>query len=451
MIINFSVENWMSFRDQTSFSMLASRERQHRERVPKVKKYSTSILPIASIYGGNASGKSNFFKALECIKELVVDGTETDNSIPVEPYLLDSISTNNPSRFKIELLIDEIIYEFSCTLTQEEILDEKLVQITRSSEKILYDRKGQDIEFGESLLKKEKEEEIGFLKFAFRGTRKNQLFLQNSVSLNADHFRPVYDWFEDTLLLVTPEAEFGSFGAFLDEKNPLYTSMKDILSDLDTGISHLIGKEFRLETLPERLKIAMEKKLTADGDSLSLDIGKEQITFSKKGGKIVAQKMKTIHLGSNGKEFEFEMQQESDGTQRVIHLLPAFIIASTSKKVLVIDEIDRSLHYLMTRSLIERYLASCSHDSRSQLLMTTHDLLLMDQDIFRRDEMWITERDSEGCSELIAFSDYKEIRYDKDIRRSYLQGRLGGIPNILTRGAMIKQKEEATADQEEHD
>ena len=127
------------------------------------------------------------------------------------------------------------------------------------------------------------------------------------------------------------------------------------------------------------------------------------------------------------------MRQESDGSQRVIDLLPAFLelSAAQSKKVYVIDEVDRSLHTLLIRRLLEGYLALCSQNSRSQLLFTTHNVLLMDQDLLRRDEMWIAERNPEGVSSLLSFSEYKDVRYDKDIRKSYLQGRLGGVPRIL--------------------
>lgn len=127
------------------------------------------------------------------------------------------------------------------------------------------------------------------------------------------------------------------------------------------------------------------------------------------------------------------MRQESDGSQRVIDLLPAFLelSATQSEKVYVIDEVDRSLHTLLIRCLLEGYLAKCSQNSRSQLLFTTHNVLLMDQDLLRRDEMWIAERNAEGVSSLLSFSEYKDVRYDKDIRKSYLQGRLGGILRIL--------------------
>ena len=146
--------------------------------------------------------------------------------------------------------------------------------------------------------------------------------------------------------------------------------------------------------------------------------------------------MVTYHPKTDGTVAKFEIRQESDGSQRVIDLLPAFLelAAPGSKKVFVIDEVDRSLHTLLTRRLLQAYLASCSADSRTQLLLTTHDVLLMDQQLLRRDEMWVAERKLNGVSILVSFSDYKDVRYDKDIRKSYLQGRLGGIPRILLGG-----------------
>ena len=141
MIISFSVENWMSFRDPTTFSMVASRERQHGERVPKLGKYQTRVLPIAAIYGGNASGKTNFFKALNFAKTLVIKGTRPNSLIPIETFRLGAEGKSQPSRFAFELLIDDTIYDFSFAVTQKAVLEERLVKITSTSEKVLYDRR----------------------------------------------------------------------------------------------------------------------------------------------------------------------------------------------------------------------------------------------------------------------------------------------------------------------
>ena len=141
MIVSFSVENWMSFRNKVTFSMVASRERQHSERVPRIGKYKTRLLPVAAIYGGNASGKTNLFKALNFAKGLVIKGTQPDSLIPVELFRLDPQTADQPARFAFELLINEEIYAFTFAVTRKAVLEEKLVHILSTSEKILYERK----------------------------------------------------------------------------------------------------------------------------------------------------------------------------------------------------------------------------------------------------------------------------------------------------------------------
>ena len=342
MIISFTIENWMSFRDPVTFSMVASKERQHGDRVPKVPKYQTRILPIATIYGGNASGKSNFFKALSFVKRLVVKGTDPDNYIPVEPFRLDKASFEKPSRFKLEFLIEEIIYEFSFTVTRKMVIEEKLVQITSNSEKALYFRHAEKPNFHPSLDKDQ------FLHFVFQGTRDNQLFLTNSVSQKVDTFRSVHDWFKHTLVLVAPDSRFGPIDYLLDKDHPLHYNMNEILPQLDTGISHLGEEEIPFENLPliEMTKSQIKEELK-EGETVcpSPLLTKDRYMITRKSGELVAKKLVTFHPGSDGTEVKFDIYQESDGTKRVIDLLPAFIGVSvtSTKLVFVIDEVDRSL------------------------------------------------------------------------------------------------------------
>lgn len=435
MIIEITVENWMSFRDPVTFSMVASRERQHGERVPRVAKYPTRVLPVAAIYGGNASGKTNFFKALGFVKNLVIKGTLPDSLIAVEPFRLDVAMAKQPTRFSFQLLVEETIYEFSFTLTHKAILEEKLVQISSSSEKVLYDRREGEPNFDASLRNDQS------LQYAFKGTRDNQLFLTNTVSQKIDAFRPVFDWFRDTLDLVAPDSRFEPFEQFFDEGHPLYGAMSAALPQLDTGITHLGGEAvpFNSVPMPDVLRANLQDGLK---EGMAVRLMTEPVTgryvVTRKNGELIAKKLVTYHPNTDGSEIKFDIWLESDGSQRVIDLLPAFLAmsAAKSKKVFVIDEMDRSLHTLLTRRLLESYLDSCSTDSRSQLLFTTHDVLLMDQQLFRRDEMWVAERDNLGVSSLISFAEYKDVRYDKDIRKSYLQGRLGGIPRILLSGTL---------------
>lgn len=427
MIISFSVENWMSFRDRVTLSMVASRERQHGQQVARLGRYRMGVLPVLALYGGNASGKTNLFMALSFAKTQIVDGSQPNGRIPVIPFLLDKDCAKQPSQFEFELLIGASVYAFSFSLTRERVIEERLVKVGSASERILYHRRCEDIDFDESLKKEEKE----FLRFVRHGTRDNQLFLTNSVSQNVQTFRPIYDWFKETLRMIAPDTRV--HGMVLHENRDLAVRMNDTLTSLDTGITGLDSERVPFDSiqLPEMVKDRIQGELD-EGEGAFVESPAFTYSIERKDGDLIARKRVTVHRMTDGAETHFDLSQESDGSRRLIDLLPAFLDLSSgvSQRVYVVDEVDRSLHTLLTRQLLENYLAACTAKTRSQLLLTTHDVLLMDQRLLRRDEMWVTERDSGGSSHLYSFSEYSDVRYDKDIRKSYLLGRLGGIPRI---------------------
>ena len=446
MLVRFKFENWMSFRDETEFSMVASRERQHGQRVASVPKYRMRLLPITAVYGGNASGKTNLFKALAFARRLVVQGTSIDALIPVQPFRLDPQCCNAPVRMCFELLIESTIYEFSFSVTSQAVVEERLVAILSTGERVLYDRRGEQLHLDDRLPGLER------LNLVFEGTRDNQLFLTNAVSQKVDEFKPIYDWFKNSLVLIAPDSRFGSFDMLMQEEHPLSSRMSRSLNWLDTGIAHLGADDVDIDAL--QLPEAMRQELLEDikeGTSvkLGLEPSNERYLISRsKGGELTARKLVAYHRDARGRDVKFDIAQESDGSQRLIDLLPAFLEAreAESKKLFVIDEIDRSLHTQLTRELLGLFLNACHEETQAQVLFTTHDLMLMDQDFLRRDEMWVAERDSEGNSTLIAFSEYKDIRYDKDIRKSYLQGRMGGVPRLMPVEALSCAGDEAQYD-----
>ncbi len=430
MLINFTIENWLSFREETMFSMVAGRERQHGERLPRVKKYQMRLLPVSAIYGGNASGKTNFFKAMSFAKWFVTNGPQSDADIPFEFFRLAPECKKKPVQFYFELLIDEVIYKYAFAILGQEVVEESLTRMTSSSEVELFSRQGEKITFPQSLAEKDATR----FQIIFEGTRTNQLYLTNSVSQRQIAFKTVYDWFQYTLRLVGPDNRFG-FGAQLDKPDKLYKEVSNLLACLDTGISKLdeevisLEKESFLKELPPDIldkvtaSTAVVMEDSRDGDS---------ITLLRRDGELIAHRLITFHKQQNGESIKFEMRDESDGSKRAISLLPVFLslAAEGASHVYFIDELDRSLHTLLARQLLEYYFSSCSPESRSQLVFTTHDLLLMDQELFRRDEMWVAERDKNGASSLYSLSEFEGVRYDKDIRKSYLLGRFGGIPSL---------------------
>lgn len=427
MLIRFTIDNWLSFADTAELSMIASPERQHSDRVARVKPYA-KVLPLAVVYGGNASGKTNFFRALNFVQRFVVHGRKPDSTIPVTSFLLNPERQKAPSTFNLELFIDDVFYEYGFTVTPSEVLTEHLIRIGQKTEKVLFQREGAVVEFHRSL------PEQKYLQFVARGTRENQLFLTNSVFQKLDVFSPIYNWFKERLEMIAPDARFEAFDLLTDKNSVFSDQVNMLLRQMDTGIKSLDTEALAFKDLPFSavVKAQIQEELQ-DGKTLRVD-GPMNTRFlvSREQGEITARKLIVYHESVSGEEVRFELSQESDGTQRLIDLLPSFVslMATDSDKVFVIDELDRSLHSLLTQRMLELYLESCSTETRKQLILTTHDLGLMDQRLLRRDEMWVAQRKPGGESQLFSFSEFKNVRYDKDIRKSYLQGRLGGVPML---------------------
>lgn len=438
MLLSFTLKNWMSFRQKTTLSMIATRERQHSERVAKLKKFQTKVLPVAAIYGGNASGKTNLFMALNFARAFIVEGVDPNEYISVEPYRLDSTSTKESSSFEFELLIQDVIFEYSFSVKRNIVVTEKLAVVNSNRKKIIFSRRYGKINLHKSL---EKNEHLNSL---VDGTWDNQLFLTNAVShkavyKNIKELKLVFNWFRLKLVLVAPDSRFAQWEQFIDETHPLFENMNNILEHLDTGIVRLGGEYLPFDSLPipEQVKSKIKKDLKEEGMSVRLIINDERFVVAMSNKGVVAKKLITYHKKQDSKETPFELHYESHGSQRIIDLLPAFLDLSSKQqssadeiKVYLIDEIDRCLHSLVTRALLETYLNNCSTETRTQLLFTTHDSSLMVQELFRRDEIWLTERNVSGESSLFSLGEFKDVRYDKDIRKSYLQGRYGGIPEI---------------------
>ncbi len=425
MIIGLTIKNWRSFREETIFSMVASGIRAHNERVPKVKKYRLGILPCAAIYGGNASGKTNLFKALEFMKFLITKGTQVEGRIPVEPFRLDDSCITAPVELSVDLLIDETIYEYSFAVTESHVVEERLIQKLSTREKTLFHRSNNQANLNKEL------KEYDRLNFVFMGTRDNQLFLTNAISQKIDEFRPVYEWFK-RLMLIGPDHRFDIVGA-AKSGDSHFSKIGHLLDSFDTNISNLYFRNVNAESLdlPEELFSIIKNELK-EGESASL-MPLSPVVLMREKGEIRAQKIMTVHRTVEGEERYFDIEQESDGSVRMIDLLPALLdlVAPNSNSTMIIDELDRSLHTQLSKAFISKFLTSCSSETRSQLIFTTHDVNLMTQNLFRKDEFWVAEHNSCGESTLTPFSDYADVRVDKDIRKSYLQGRMGGVPRIL--------------------
>ena len=428
MIANVILKNWMSFKEETQFSLVARDFKERNKKIPRIDKYNTSILPLATIFGGNASGKSNFVEALIFTQRMVVAGTDNGQKISVTPFILDEKCKANPSEFTFELIIDNKLYEYGFSADREKVHWEKLILINEDeTEKILFNRKGNKYNYGDSEKKK--------FKIVEETTRPNQLFLKNSVYLNLEDFKNVFEWFKNSILILGPRSQWiGPIRQLRDKKNPLRDHLQKLLYLLDTGVTGIDASNVPspiIESYIKRGRISPDQ--IEEDTELSTIIDNNIYTFYRENGNIKGDQLVFLHQGANEKMIPLELGQESDGTIRLLDILPAFMYLTSKKSsnILIVDELDRSLHSMLNKNLIDFYLRTCTKNSRTQLICTTHDLYLLSRLNLRRDEIWVTNRDFVGITRLQSLGAYENIKEDNDIFELYESGLLGGIPRIM--------------------
>ena len=440
MIINLKFKNWMSFRDETEFSLVATEERRLKTRVPQIRKSPVlNISPVAVLYGGNAAGKTNLFKILAFLKQMVLlPLRDEEKEFPFEGFALSPDSYTKPLEITFTFLaVDDKIYTFHIVLTKNAVLEESLSVVKISGETLLYSRKDNEVKFHLASLEKDEDAKA----FA-RIIGKNQFFI-GVAGLRVLQLQAPYNWFRNQLTLIGTHSAYRGFEDMFSSRLTDIEHLSDLLKQLDTGICKLDMEKISFASLPlnQESESEMKEKLN-NGASLELNLNGLRFWISKKDDKLTVKKMVSYHEDSNGNSIKFDLKQESEGSRRLLDILPAFIDLEhrDCRKVYVIDELDRSWHYELSNHLLGIYLSRCSKASRAQLIFSTHDLLLMDQSLFRRDEMWIVERDVYGASDLSSLS-CSNIRYDKDILKLYLQGALGGIPRFTRFGYLLDSNE----------
>ncbi len=402
------------------------------------------LLPIAAVYGANGSGKSNFYYAIEFIRNLVLRPAQApEEQILVTPFRLDDTSEEQPSRFSVEILTDGgAIFRLSFSVTAKAVTEEKLELIDGGKDRLVYSRATEDGKPVWDLKYFERDgtrsEDRDFMSFKARDTLANQLFISVLRGRQIAEVESVIAWFRDGLQLMTPNTVFKQLEMNLKAVDGLRAYCIEALRNADTGICDLDREEISLDAVPLPAEIKDMKqflrKMIPEGSAILLGAPDGQrFTLRHENDELRATRLLTVHRTKSGKNVKFYMADESDGTQRFVDLLPVFydLAKSERPKVFVIDEIDRSLHPELTRNLLEAFLESLVPSSRSQLIFTTHDVMLLDQDLLRRDEIWFFDKEEDGHSRLSALSDFKGVRADKDIRKSYLLGRFGGTPRIM--------------------
>ena len=438
MLVDFKFENFLSYKDETKFSMRAGNTRKHRDHI--INTGSPGILKFAALYGGNASGKSNFIKALKFSKQVILEGIdEIDTSDKC--CRTNEDCSDLKTKFTYVINIDNTLYEYSFSiLMKKALIQSEYLKILDSNVYVFkksFSNNHNKIELDTDYLKFNKADKnrIEVYKSDFKQS-KSKLFLTELnngkeifyVGGNKSIINEVFVWFKDKLEISLANEVFSSSYSIF--RGGRIEELTNFLSEAGTGVSditrqeveqHEVEKELIKKQILESIK---KKMLETENVSFSLVKTPNNLIFITKipsSNDFIYEKLLFIHENSSAK---YTLGEESDGTVRLVEIYD--LLASVSNKVFILDEIDRSLHPNLTYGLIKKFL---SQSKNNQLIVTTHEDRLLDLNLLRRDEIWFVDKNSQGYSTLTTLEDFKE-RFDRDILSAYLDGRYGAIPKI---------------------
>ena len=445
MFIGFSVSNFLSFKTTQTMSMIASKVARHKQHI--LMGNGKKVLKTGLIYGANAGGKSNFIKAIDFSRDIILEGLEQVD-LNKKYFRIDTSNYKVPGVFEYRLMTQsgkEYSYGIAISYAEKEIISEWLIRIEKNgSETFVFNR---DInEDGENITESEikyenREEAIRWQVYLedfgknISDSLKKKTILSDIAERSGKQvgifkeILDVYNWFQSIIILF-PTSQYSGLNQMIEKENVRQFFSK-MMQYFDTGIMSVESKQGSMDfdkifegisaEYAEKLKIKISNDIT--NESVLCKVNNQIYSLKKDDdGNIITTKMMQNH--GNGQDL-FEYADESDGTKRLFDLIPLFY-EHNGNRVIFIDEIDRSLHTNLTRRFLELFYKLTERDN-SQLIATTHDSNLLDLDLIRQDEIWFVERVKDQSSRMYSLNRYKE-RYDKRVDKEYLLGRYEAVP-----------------------
>lgn len=411
MLLEFSVGNFLSFKNKVTFSMVASSLKGHEEdNVFSLSKMD--LLKTAVVYGANASGKSNLFSSMGFMKSFVLNSSKESQSnekISVQEFKLSSDTINKPSEFEIVFTYEGIPYRYGFIIDTEKVHEEWFYYAPKTKEAKLFERKGQNIVLGPYF-----DEGKGLDK----KTRKNALFLSVVDQFNGEKAKKVMEWFDKFNVISGIRHEhYKRFTVDMLEKIEYKREIVQFLKNADVGIGDISTIELTDEDLPAKMPKELREIVLKD--------------------RIVSTKHEVFD--HNGKVVSFELldmdKDESEGTKKLFALSGPIIETLKNGETLVIDELDAKLHPLITRFILNLFQAKEKNPKNAQLIFATHDTNILSNRFFRRDQIWFTEKDEYSSTDLYSLAEYrmdneKKVRVDATFEKDYIQGKYGGVPYV---------------------
>lgn len=428
MLIEFSVGNFRSFKDPVTLSMAAANIKAQNKTLNQGNVFQSkgsNFLKSSVIYGANASGKSNLLAAFRFMRKFVLASTDSNSGdqIDVEPFLLSTDTLGQPSYFEVMFQIDEIRYRYGFEASSSKVHTEWLFR-TQKRESELFWREDGKIEWKSGFREGRGLEER---------TRENALFLSVSDQWNGEIASKIIKWFQHVNIIsgIDDKAYLGfTVGQFIED-NSIQNKIREYIRQMDLGISGVSVE--RIHGIPDFLKNMIDN---IDDEDLPIELRDALVDENK----WVTPSVKFSHQQfdeSNKKvtdiEFSFE-EQESEGTKKAFALSGPILHTLSKGKVLFVDELDARLHPLMTRYIIKLFNSGVTNPNNAQLIFATHDTNLLTKEIFRRDQIWFTEKNRFGSTDLYSLVEYKKqakgVRNDASYEADYIAGKYGAIPFI---------------------
>ncbi len=444
MLVGFSVSNYKSFKEEQRISFEASKITRHKNHV--AIKNNKRILKSGLIFGANAGGKSNLVKAIRFSREVILNGLDKVN-LSKSHFRIMGDMYKQPGVFEYRIVVGDKEYSYGIVISYFEkiILGEWLIKIENTNTEIcLFNREvGTDnISHAQSEVDFSSMDEKFKMDFYLEGFGKNMSEAYKKKTILSDialrtndkdgifaEIRKVYEWFKG-IIIVFPSSKYNGLNEVAaDNTKKMFFS--NIMEYFDTGIESIEGERQQLDfdkvldKIPrdEAEKIKIDISNAANEHPIMFKVDEQVFELSKdENGNIVYNKL----LLNHGNEDDmFDYSDESDGTKRLFDLIPLYY-ENEKVNVILIDEIDRSLHTNLTRRFLELFYELVA-DRDCQLIATTHDSNLLDLELLRQDEIWFVERQADHSSKVFSLNRFKE-RFDKKIDKEYLIGRYGAIP-----------------------
>ena len=430
MLLYFKVKNYRSFRDEAVLDLEAARLSDHTECLLQHGK--NNHLPSAAIYGKNGGGKSNLIRAMWLAVQFICNAQRTQtekSSVPVRPFGLNDYSVNEPTSFEFAYVLDGIKYVYGFSATRECIVSEYLKTWPNGREKSIFVRDYQEFIFPKDSERQRKQ-------LISEAVAANQLFFAISCTMNYKPCIEAMRWFREYIVFSRDYTDINKNLIEYSEDEAMLQAIISAARTADIGIQdikfEIDNKEIDLsassDEVPEHMR-GMIKALQAFSEALRQTGNEAEIQLNA--GKL---RSTTYHIGTDadGKSsyYPLTLSDESDGTRRLMTLAPAIERTLANGGVLVVDELDREMHLMLVEYVVGRYQEKSSNQNNAQIIFTTHETALLNQEILRRDQIYFVDKNrDDGASSLYSLVEFN-VRNDMNILKAYLLGKFGAVPEI---------------------